>query len=59
MQTFCLRHAGKTSSNRSVTITVAAVVIVFIACNVTAMTSHLFYTLEICYEELKYLGEWR
>ena len=43
------------SSRKSVTVIVVTVVMVCIACNVTALVAHLLWSLEKCFESLSYL----
>ena len=53
-------HKYGLKSHRSVTIIVLSVVCICIVCNVTAMTSHLLWSLEECYKQrLDYLGGYR
>ncbi|KAK2154928.1 hypothetical protein LSH36_253g01012 [Paralvinella palmiformis] len=51
-------HNAMTSS-RHVTLTVVAVVIVCVICNMIAMTTHVIWAIQICFRNLRYLEMYR
>ena len=48
-------NSNATSSNRGVTLIVVSIVVVCVVCNVVTMTSHVMWTLQMCFFELRYL----
>ena len=50
---------SQSNNSRSVTVIVVTVVLVCIVCNICAMLSHILYSLETCFDHLKYLGSYR
>ena len=50
-----LKKQPAPASRKSVTVIVVTVVLVCIVCNVTALISHLFWSLHVCFQSFRYL----
>ena len=59
---FTMMTTGRGStdqSNRSITVVVIAIITICTLCNVTALLSHLIWSLHLCFTQLKHLEYYR